>query len=512
MSGAPAVAARGFGWRHAGRAEPVLREVDLTIEPGERVLVLGASGAGKSTLLAAIAGVLGGADEGEATGELRVFGAPADAARGEVGLVLQDPDSQVISARVGDDVAFGAENLGVARDELVRRVGAALDLTGLPAHPDQPTARLSGGQKQRLALAGVLAMGARIIALDEPTANIDPAGVPALRDAVLRAADATGATLIVVEHRVEAWIDAVDRVLVVGDGGIDADGAPGAVLAEHGERLRAAGVWVPGPPPELPAARPAPTGAEPALTARGLAIGRAVAGAPAPVRAGIDLDLPAGAATCVTGPNGVGKSTLALTLGGLLPPLAGEVAASPALAAGARGRRRLGRRRAPEHRPHRWGSRELAARIGSVFQAPEHQFVTGTVAEELMLSPRLTGMAEAAAKERVAEVLARLRLEHLAAANPFTLSGGEKRRLSVATVLATAPRLVLLDEPTFGQDRRTFAELAGLLRELADSGVAVVSVTHDPLLLGALGDRVVDLSAVGRPAAGAEPGEARWAS
>ncbi|MDO5730631.1 ABC transporter ATP-binding protein [Corynebacterium sphenisci] len=509
MSGAPAVAARGFGWRHSGRADPVLREVDLTIEPGERVLVLGASGAGKSTLLAAIAGVLGGADEGEATGELRVFGAPADAARGEVGLVLQDPDSQVISARVADDVAFGAENLGVDRAEIGRRIGACLDLVGLRLPGGHPTSRLSGGQKQRLALAGVLAMGARIIALDEPTANIDPAGVPALRDAVLRAADATGATLIVVEHRVAAWVDVVDRVIVVGAGGIDADGPPARVLAEHGDRLRAAGVWAPGPPPDVGAARPAPADAEAALVAEDLAVGHRVEGLARPVRTGIDLAIPAGAATCVTGPNGVGKSTLALTLGGLLEPLAGRVLAAPGIAAGATPRRRRGawtrrgRGTGPERRPGRWSSRSLAGRIGTVFQAPEHQFVTGTVAEELRISPRVLGLPERAAAARAEELLTRLRLDHLAAANPFTLSGGEKRRLSVATVLACAPRVVLLDEPTFGQDRRTFAELAALLRELAEEGVAVVSVTHNPLLVAALGDRVLDLGAVGRPAIGA---------
>ncbi|WP_448851233.1 ABC transporter ATP-binding protein [Corynebacterium sp. 335C] len=510
-----AVRARGFGWRHAGRAKPVLSGIDLEIPHGQKVLLLGASGAGKSTLLAAIAGVLGHGDDGDAEGELHVFGAPADAARGEVGLVLQDPDSQVISARVGDDVAFGAENLGVERDEIWRRVRRCLDLVGLDADLDRPTERLSGGQKQRLALAGVLAMGARIIALDEPTANIDPAGVAELRDAAVRAADAAGATLLVVEHRVDAWVGHVDRIVVVGSGGVIADGEPERVLADHGAALADAGVWVPGHAPELPPARPvdaAAPGADVALRGRGLAVGHE---ADLPVQVGLDVALPAGASTCIVGPNGAGKSTLALTLGGLLAPVAGVVEASPSVLeagpAAGRVRRRLLRRgpRVPASAPHGWSSRQLAARVGSVFQVPEHQFVSSTVKEELELGPRLMGLGEDEAAARASRLMEHLRLDHLAPANPFTLSGGEKRRLSVATVLSTRPRVVLLDEPTFGQDRRTFTELAHLLRELADDGAAVASVTHDRLLRASLGDHVVELAAparIARPGGTTRPG------
>ena len=149
-----AIRATGFGWRHAGRLRPTISDLDLDIEPGQRVLLLGESGSGKSTLLAAIAGVLGGDDEGDRQGTLLVDGHPPEQARGVVGMVLQDPDSQVISSRVGDDVAFGCENLGVERAEIWRRVSRALELVGLDLPLDHPTAELSGGQKQRLALAG----------------------------------------------------------------------------------------------------------------------------------------------------------------------------------------------------------------------------------------------------------------------------------------------------------------------------------------------------------------------
>ncbi|MBV7295027.1 energy-coupling factor ABC transporter ATP-binding protein [Corynebacterium sp. TAE3-ERU12] len=500
----PAVRARGFGWRHGGRRNPALADIDLRIDPGERVLVLGASGAGKSTLLAAIAGVLGGSDEGEQTGELLIHGRRADASRGDVGLVLQDPDAQVISARVGDDVAFGAENLGIDREQIFPRVHHALDVVGLPRPWDYPTARLSGGQKQRLALAGVLAMGARIIALDEPTANIDPAGVGELRDAVIRAADDTGATVIVVEHRVHAWVDVVDRIIVVGRGGIIADGPVAQILADYGDALREDGVWIPGPPPEVGTAQPLP-GNGWALATDNLAVGyKNSEGIIDPVRTGLSIELPVGASTCITGPNGCGKSTLALTLGGLLPAASGQVLASAQLCEGLPTHTRPKWRRwatpqpiDPAYRanPQHWSSRQLAARIGSVFQSPEHQFTAPSVREELLVSPKVLGVATDTANARVDELLERLRLSHLAKANPFTLSGGEKRRLSVATVLSTAPSVVLLDEPTFGQDRRTFTELLHMLRGLVDDGGTVVSITHDPLVVEAMGDHVIDLPA-----------------
>jgi len=184
------------------------------------------------------------------------------------------------------------------------------------------------------------------------------------------------------------------------------------------------------------------------------------------------------------GPNGSGKSTLALTLAGLAAPAAGSLTATPVLAAG------LG-----ENRPHRWRARDLVHRIGTVFQEPEHQFVAPTVAAELAVGPRHAGVPEREVDRRVEELLARLRLEHLARANPYTLSGGEQRRLSVAGVLAARPRVLVLDEPTFGQDARTWAELVALLRELAAAGAALVVATHDDDLVRALDADVLALAA-----------------
>lgn len=471
------VAARDWGWRHAGRDRWAVSRLSLTIEPGERMLLLGPSGAGKSTLLHALAGVLGDDEGGEAVGELLVDGSAPDAARGRAGLVLQDPDSQVVLARVGDDVAFACENLGLPRDEIWRRVDEALDAVGLGLELRHPTSKLSGGQKQRLALAGILAMRPGLILLDEPTANLDPAGVREVRDVVARTASDCGATLIVVEHRVAVWADVVDRVVVLDpDGGLLADGPTAEVLSEQGARLAAEGVWVPGFPPRRPVRTTRQGGT--VLSAASLDVGRSKGVA---VAQGIDVDVRSGRSLTVSGPNGSGKSTLALTLAGLLPPIAGDLTATDELRQGA------------SPNPIKWKSRELLTRIGTVFQDPEHQLLTTTVRKELEVGPRALGLAQHEIDARVDELLRRLRLVSLADANPFTLSGGEKRRLSVATILATEPAVLVLDEPTFGQDSRTWGELVALLAELLDDGKAVISVTHDADFIDALGDDRLEL-------------------
>jgi energy-coupling factor transport system ATP-binding protein len=473
QQGAARVDVQGWGWRHAGRSAWAVNGVDFSISAGERVLLLGASGAGKSTLLHGLAGVLGGEEEGEHSGAMLIDRMPAAAARGRSGLVLQDPDSQVILSRVGDDVAFGCENLGLAREEIWRRVRESLDAVGLDVSLERSTSALSGGQKQRLALAGALAMRPGLLLLDEPTANLDPAGVIEVQQAVGRVLENRSTTLVVVEHRVEVWLPLVDRVIVLGaDGGVLADGEPERVLREQGESLAAAGVWVPGHAPAAPERRRT-VEAAPLLDARSLAVSRMPRH---PVADGIELGVQAGRTLAVTGPNGAGKSTLALVLGGLLAPSGGQLTAF-----------------GDPRPPHRWKATTLTGRIGSVFQNPEHQFVTTRVADELAVGPRRLGRGDAEIRETVDALLDRLRLTKLAQANPYTLSGGEARRLSVATALATAPRLLVLDEPTFGQDRRTWIELVTLLATLRDEGHAVVAVTHDDDFVQTLADRTFAL-------------------
>ncbi|TYP86526.1 ABC transporter ATP-binding protein [Blastococcus xanthinilyticus] len=451
--------ARGLGIRHASRRAWALAGVDLVVEPGERVLLTGASGAGKSTLLAALAGILD-PESAEQTGELTVDGIPPAAARGRLGMLAQDPDSQLVMTRAGDDVAFGLENAGLPAEEIWPRVDEALRAVGFGYGRDRPTQALSGGEKQRLVLAGALARRPGLLLLDEPTAQLDPDGAALVRSAVARATADRRTTVLVVDHDAGPWLPLVDRVVELGPDGL--------VEQPAGWRppSRAAGL-------ELPPAAGGPV----LLTAE--AAGFTYRGAPEPALRPVDATVRGGTALAVTGGNGRGKSTLALLLAGLRAPTTGQVVAAAELAAGVRGGGRA---------PVRWRAGELVTRIGTVFQHPEQQFLTGRLRDELALGPLRSGSGAAAARATAEELLERLGLTPFAEANPYTLSGGQQRRLSVATVLATSPRVLVLDEPTFGQDAATWREVVTLLAEQRARGCAVVAVTHDADLVGALAD------------------------
>jgi energy-coupling factor transport system ATP-binding protein len=460
------VVARGLGVRHASRHAWALTRVDLVVEPGERILLTGASGAGKSTLLAALAGILE-AEGTEVIGDLTVDGTRPRDARERVGLLAQDPDSQLVMTRAGDDVAFGLENAGVAADQIWPRVDEALAAVGFPYGRDRPTQALSGGEKQRLVLAGVLARRPGLVLLDEPTAQLDPAGAALVRAAVAHGTADRDATTIIVDHDAEPWLPLVDRVVEVVPGGV----------VDHGPDWRpvprTAGLLLP----------PAPDGPV-LLTALGA--GFAYRGTTAPALGPVDVPVRAGRTLAVTGVNGTGKSTFALLLAGLRAPTTGRVEADAVLAAGVRRGHR---------EPYRWRAGELVTRIGTVFQNPEQQFLTGRLRDELALGPLRSGEHAASARATADHLLERLGLTAFAEANPYTLSGGQQRRLSVATALATSPRVLVLDEPTFGQDSDTWRELVALLAEQRARGCAVVVLTHDADLVEVLADDRLTLGA-----------------
>ena len=510
-----------WGYRHASRKYFSVRGLNLTVEAGQRVLLLGASGIGKSTILEGAAGLLGSngyerqdpgqedgimidAEGGATEGHVFVDDVPVREAIGRVGLVLQDPDAQAVFQRLGDNVAFGPENLHVERGEIWRRVDsslAAVGLQGLQLH--RSVTHLSGGQMQRLALAGALAMRPSVLLLDEPTANLDPDGVTQVVTAVRDVLDEFRSTMVLVEHHAEPWIDLIDRVIVLGSQTdqdaangqerhtvIMADGTPDEVFRDPNLDFARLGIWVPrrymrgecrigaihtGSEPDYPACEGI---GEPVLCTKNLAIGRNGKA----VATGIDLAFKQGQITALVGANGAGKSTLALTLAGLLEPVDGEVSASGELAAGAHG-----------VHPGDWKSTELASRISYVFQNPEHQFATGSVLDEVMLGPLRVGVEESQARERARTLLRRFDLLRYENANPYTLSGGEKRRLTVAAALASAPRVLILDEPTFGQDRCTWMQMVQLIHGLRSDGVSIIVVTHDRELVTALGARVIEL-------------------
>lgn len=511
-----AIEFKHWGYRHASRKHFAVRGLNLRIAQGERVLLLGASGIGKSTILAGATGLLGNGIEHEqntdneavidleggiSEGSIYIDGIPVYHAIGKVGLVLQDPDAQAIFQRVGDNVAFGPENLDVPREQIWERVDESLHAVGLTGvQLTRSVMHLSGGQMQRLALAGDLAMRPDVLLLDEPTANLDPDGVNQVVSAVSDVLRDSDTTMILVEHRAQPWVDLIDRVIVLGldehsessfkQTVVVADGSVEEVFTNPTLDFASLGIWVPQQyrrPSDVikrihsnrePSYRADQGTGNPILTVQDLAIGRNNQA----IAEHINLEFYPGQITALVGANGAGKSTLSLTLAGLLDPITGQIIASSSLQGDAQ-----------SNNPRMWSSKELATRISYVFQNPEHQFACSSVLDEVMLGPLRTGQTMEEAKERAITLLKRFHLSQYKSANPYTLSGGEKRRLTVASALAAAPKVLILDEPTFGQDRRTWMQIVTLIHDLRSDGVSIIVVTHDRDLVTALGARVVEL-------------------
>ncbi|MFD0485011.1 ATP-binding cassette domain-containing protein [Kineococcus sp. GCM10028916] len=463
---------RGLTVTPAGSRRPVVADVDLDLRHGERVLLVGPSGAGKSTVLRALAGLL--EDDVDASGEVLLDGQAPRA--GEVGLLVQDPLDAVVAELAGRDTAFGPENAGLDRSLIWQRVARAHAAARYTAGRDREVVTLSGGERQRLALAGTLAADPAVLLLDEPTSMLDAPTARAVRAAVLEAARDRG--LVVVDHDLAGWAPHVDRVVVLGrDGRVRADGPPDRVLADPA--LLADGLWLPGAPApqplDLPAGllRPELHVVGDVLRGNGLGLVRRRRGLrptpPVAVLHDVDVTLRAGVTTPLTGDSGSGKSSLLAVLGGLERPTGDLVAASGF---------------APPGRPapHTWRSRDLAARTGWVPQSPEHSFLATDVRAEVRATPRVLGRDTA----RADALLDVLGLHDRADVNPFRLSGGEQRRLALAAALAAGPALLLADEPSVGQDRGTWAVVAGLLAGAARDGAAVAVSTHDAGLVHAV--------------------------
>ena len=530
MTAGALVEMRDLTWRPFGRREPVLAGISLRIETGSRVLLAGPSGSGKSTLLRALAGVLTTTETGDLTGSVLIDGSPP--AGSSVGLMVQDPADALVAGRVGRDVAFGPENFGMPRGQIWARVRSALASVGFPYDEDHATAALSGGEAQRLALAGVLALTPRLVLLDEPTSMLDPTSAAVVRKAIRSAVRASGATLVMVEHTLSDWVDGVDRMVVLDAGGrVSADGPVAETFVASADWLAAQGVWVPGVaaprPLEVSRALCAPTQPAPALS--GGSAGGASAGGGRPddvlvsaeavsvirrsrvsvmsanrpataVPALVDVSVAVRAGECVAvvGPSGAGKSTLTSLLAGVDEPSQGLVRPGVAV------RATMGR--GTPNALHRWASRDLAARFGWVPQQAEHAVVGRTVREDVLSTSRLLGLDDDAAGARADALLEVLGLSALSGADPHHLSGGEQRRLALAGAIAHGPSVLVLDEPSVGQDRLTWSAVAGVVVAARDAGVGVVLATHDPLLID-LADRRVTLRA-GRivdPGPGARP-------
>lgn len=449
-----------------------LDDVTLEVCRGERVCVLGANGSGKSTLASVICGLLA-PDEGDVelaghavcTGGVPDLAAYRDARR-QLGLVFQNPDDQIVTSVVADDVAFGPENLGVPRAQIAVRVARELRRVAMEKYAHADPSRLSGGQRQRVCIAGALAMEPAVLVLDEPSSLLDVRGRAAIMRVMGRLA-AAGATLVHVTHFMDEAL-AADRVVVMQRGHVALEGTPDEVFAtKNAQVIEALGLEMPfearltaalrADAADGKVAASVPASEPPAILARDLGFSY---GPGARALDGVSLEVPVRATTAIVGQTGSGKSTLLRLLCGLEAADAGSLTVCGINAATKRGRRQI--RRA----------------VGYVMQHPERQLFAQTVAEDVAFGPRNQGLSAAEVERRVAHALDLVGLANRRDASPFELSGGQQRLAAIAGVLAMEPELLVLDEPTAGLDPRGRARLRALMADLAAHGVTLLQVTH----------------------------------
>ena len=496
----PIISFRNFSFQYRAQKRPTLTDINLEIYPGERVLIAGPSGSGKSTLAGCINGLNPFSNPGACTGTLTVDGVDAPHSSlfelsAHVGTVLQDPDGQFIGLTVGEDIAFALENSCTPQDEMHAITRHAAELVGIENHLGYAPHELSGGQKQRVSLAGVMVDQVRILLFDEPLANLDPATGKQAIELIDEIQKKTDTTVLIIEHRLEdvLWRN-VDRIVLVNGGTILADLRPdellsGSLLAENGIReplyvtaLRYAGVEI--TPDKHPAhvdslvlddtdtqklrdwftARPRPAAQperEPLLEVKGLSFGYQKG---QQTLRDVSFSIGKGEMVSIVGRNGAGKSTLSKLICGFETPDAGEIFLN-------------GKPLAEEN------IRRRAQHIGYVMQNPNQMISKTMIYEEVALGLQRSGLTEEQIREKVEATL------RVCGLYPFrnwpisALSFGQKKRVTIASVLVLDPELILLDEPTAGQDFRHYTDIMEFLRGLNARGVTVVMITHDMHLM-----------------------------
>jgi len=516
MAEAPLVV-ENLNFRYRDREELAIREISFQTNPGEVLLIAGASGCGKTTLIRCINGLIPRSYKGDMTGQILIFGEDGkdwklSQVSQRIGTVLQDPERQILGTKVLNEVAFGLENLGMPREEIFPRVDEALDFLKISHLRDRETFNLSGGEKQKVALAGVLAMRPSILLLDEPLASLDPASAQDTLDTVRQLAN-EGMTVLMVEHRVEDVLRIKpERVMFMSEGQIRYLGnlaGLSRVVNYHEVKLPAIDIverakWDPAPteikvlpgvagqgvedePPVLPAPVPqaqvsrAEVEADVLVKFEDVAFGYE---AESEVLHGINLEIKRGDVIAVLGPNGSGKTTFVKQAIGLLKPKAGRVLVNG--------------------RDTREASvAEIASTLGYVFQSPSHMLFAPTVREELSFGPKNLKHAKDQIEKEVKEALQTVNLADYEQDPPLALSFGQQKRVSIAAILAMRSRILVMDEPTAGQDYQNYMNFMDSILQMPGFE-AILFITHDVDLAVIYANRIL-MIADGRLVADGKP-------
>lgn len=504
----PIIEFKDYSFKYRSQVEPTLLDINLSIYPGEKVLIVGPSGSGKSTLAHCINGLVPFSFTGESTGSLKIKGQdPNDLGifglSKLVGTVLQDTDGQFIGLTVAEDVAFSMENDCIDQQEMFDRVNRVAETVDITDFLDHAPNALSGGQKQRVSMAGVIVDDVDILLFDEPLANLDPATGKRAIDLIDRIHKKKNTTILIIEHRLEdALYRDVDRIIVVGEGRIVADVRPdallsGSVLKEQGIReplyitaLKYAGCQI--DEADLPQHiesmnlapyednvrnwygkvklnKKAPDG-EPMLAIRDLSFAYTQG---QPVLSHIDFSISRGEMVALVGKNGAGKSTLASLICGFMQPDEGAIYLNGEDLSG-------------------YSIKERGEKIGLVMQSPNQMISKPMIYDEVALGLRVRGVAEDEIKERVFETLKICGLYPYRNWPVSALSFGQKKRVTIASILVMNPEVLILDEPTAGQDFRHYTEIMEFLRRIHEElGITIVMITHDMHLMLEYTDRAI---------------------
>ncbi len=495
-----AIDVRGLSYTYPNVNESALRGIDLKIDPGEFVLLTGPSGCGKTTFCRCLNGLIPHFYNGELKGDITIDGLhtavePTYELAKRVGLIFQNPDNQIFSLTVEKDVAFGLENLGIPRPKMREDIDWAMERVGITGLRERGTHELSGGQKQRLTLASVLAMHPGIIVMDEPTAYLDPVGAERIFGILHTLNEEQGITIILIEHRMDLAVKYCNRIIVFDNGKIVNDGSPREIftadetrligvgiprMVELGRKLRQNGMQVDIPLDSEEAFKYISTKLMPRnlqkkaiITDLNEIVGEHSQFPIISLRnitytyytgvealKGVDLDINRGDYVAIMGENGAGKTTMVKHFNGLLRPKTGKVVVDGEDIA-------------------KQSVAVMAKKVGLVFQNPDDQLFAEDVEEEISFALRNFGYAEKVIDERVNWALNLLDIERYKKSSPFILSGGERKRVALASVLAWNPDVLILDEPTVGQDYGQKERLKHFLLQLRTQGKTVVIVTHD---------------------------------